>query len=229
MIRTEAFIKATKKNQTSGNEVERSTSLALLDVDERGVEVKPHPIGKTLILVYQFVIFGPLCVILELFCEYSGSSEGESLAQVFNFLKLITTMIAMISLVALVCDTWDILPNGSNIHGKLITIKLMVVFGTMQGIIIALLIQCTPQKHHTTFPAAIAAQTWQSIIFLFELPLLQLQFNRAYPCSDFEKIFGAHKEGVAFFSPDTNRVPSNHRLSGNNANVDPAPLLAASS
>jgi hypothetical protein len=47
-------------------------------------------------------------------------------------MKLITTMVAMISLVSLVCDHWHILPEGSNIHGKLITIKLMVLFGTMQ-------------------------------------------------------------------------------------------------
>jgi len=227
MIRTDSFIAATQKNMDP--EVEksrsRSNSVALLDVDERGVERKPHPIGKVLVLVYQFVILGPLFVFLDLVCSYSGSAEGESLAQVFNFLKLISTVVAMISLVSLVLESWDILPQGSNIHGKLITIKLMVVFGTMQGIIIALLIQCTPQKHHTTFPAAIAAQTWQSIIFLFELPCLQMMFNKAYPASDFSDIFGADT-GVSFFDPNTPTSPTTVSNGKKDNNIDQSPLLS---
>jgi hypothetical protein len=60
-----------------------SSSLAILDVDEKGQERKPHPVGKVLFFVYQFVVLGPLFVFLELVCSYSGTKHGESAGQLF--------------------------------------------------------------------------------------------------------------------------------------------------
>ena len=144
-------------------------------------------VGRLFLALYQFIIFAPLLEFLEAICTYA---EAEAAGSVFRLFFLMSTAAVMITLVCTLCAVHNDLPSETRLEMKFLSIKGMVVLGTIQGIVIGIGVQCTSAKARTVFPPEVAASMWQSLIFLTQLPFLQLAVNHAYPASDLARLFG---------------------------------------
>jgi hypothetical protein len=190
-----------------------------------------HPINKCLIFLYQFAILGPLCALGEAICLYSAVNEHElqddgspdeakrgfRLAETtFSCLSMATTGMAMSSLIYMIFR-FHKSPElrGARVKWKFGAMKGMVFVGSLQGIIIGIVIQCGNLREDRVFPPPVSQNIWQALFFLVELPILQLAINTAYPANDFlpggrsDSILESHgelgdqRDGVFYFEPRT--------------------------
>lgn len=177
-----------------------SDGTMLRSAAEKG---EPKRAARLFLALYQFVVLGPLCAFMQALCTYAGSSDGssssshwaETTSKLFELLKLVSTVAAVLSLVCTLCSVFHFLPPASRVHLKFVSIKGMVVLGTLQATIVAVIVQCTGS--HTVIPPAVAASVWQSLIFLVQLPFLQLAVSSAFPPSDLPALFDFPALGAA--------------------------------
>jgi len=155
---------------------------------------KPHKAGRLFLALYQFVVLAPVCAFMQAVSVYAWKQPwADPMSTVFEYLKVVSTVTAVATLVLTLIRVYGDLPAASRIHVKFVSIKVVVLLGTFQGTLIALIISCGG-SHTKEFPVAVAASVWQSMIFLMELPFLHMFMIAAYPAADLPALFGFDSE-----------------------------------
>lgn len=100
---------------------------------DRDQDHPPSAVGSYLIFVYQFVVIGPICVFFEAVCTYSDTDRARSAAALFNLIRIVSTMMAAVTLLSTVCRFFDVLPAKAFVHKKFASMKGMILLGTLQA------------------------------------------------------------------------------------------------
>lgn len=142
--------------------------------------------------VYQMLVFAPIFAFLKVICEYAGGSSADDLYPLFAIGLLFSTVTAAFNIILMWCCILEKLPEPAKIHRKFFTVKGMVFVSNIQMIIVGLVMACGGYGD-VLYKTSVAQNVWSSLIFLVELPALQLFFQWAYPVSDFKTLFSGQQ------------------------------------
>ncbi len=160
-------------------------------------------------------MLGPLFLLVAIIGSFVPGLS--TLAAVATGGRQCSCVLVNVTLTYTICALVEDIPQKAHIGFKLLSVKGIILTGTVQQIIIGVAVNCSNED--PIFVAEIAQQYWQSTIFLAELPLLQVQvtfdctnarlpkyirylnsrwncfvfqiaLNRAYPASDLSAYFG---------------------------------------
>jgi len=138
--------------------------------------------------VYQMVVFAPMFALFRSLCEFANTPAANSLYPIFSLGVLFSTITAAFNILLLWCCILSQLPDAAKIHRKFFTVKGMVFVSNIQMIIVGLVMSCGGYNH-LMYKDSVAQNVWSSLIFLVELPALQLFFEWAYPATDLTTLF----------------------------------------